>query len=192
MQVTSATSSSAAANAAASTSSSSNSALSEAQFLKLLTEQLENQDPLQPEDDTQFLAQMAQFTSLQETDTLNQQVERLTAASYIGSTVTVNPGSSAQVTGQVTGVDTSGADPQLIINGSEYPLAQLQMVTASGSTATTPAATADAATAATQAATPAGSALTAVQAKIAAAQARIATAIPSSLSSILSAVTPKS
>jgi hypothetical protein len=114
---------------------------------------------------------MAQFTSLQETNTLNQQVERLTAASYIGSTVTVNPGSSAQVTGQVTGVDTSGPDPELIINGSEYPLAELQQVSgATSSPATTAAATAAAS----------------------AVQARIVSARPRSLSNILSAVTPKS
>jgi len=181
MQVNSATSSSAAATATASTSSSSNSALSESQFLKLLTQQLENQDPLQPEDDTQFLAQMAQFTSLQETNTLNQQVERLTAASYIGATVTVNPGNLAPVTGQVTGVDTSGADPALIINGSEYPLSQLQKVAATGATPPAAAAAASAASVAT----PLGSALTSLQAKLAA-------ATPSSLSSILSAATPKS
>lgn len=108
--------------------SSSNNGLSETQFLQLLTEQLENQDPLQPEDDTAFLAQMAQFTSLQETDTLNQQVERLTAANYIGATVTVNPGNSSPVTGVVTGVDTSGTDPQLVINNSEYPLSELTSV----------------------------------------------------------------
>ena len=170
MQVNSASSSSAAATSTASTSSSSNSVLSESQFLKLLTQQLENQDPLQPMDDTQFLAQMAQFTSLQETNTLNQQVERLTATSYIGATVTVNPGSSAPVTGLVTGVDTSGADPALIINGSEYPLSQLQKVTAPGLSPS---------------AAPAAAASSSVQAKLAA-------ALPSSLSSILSASTPKS
>jgi flagellar basal-body rod modification protein FlgD len=115
------------ASSASATSSTGNSTLSETQFLQLLTEQLENQDPLQPEDDTQFLSQMAQFTALQETNTLNQQVQNLTAGSYIGSTVTVNPGTTL-VTGQVTGVDTSGATPQLVINGSEYPLAELQMV----------------------------------------------------------------
>src|SRR5579863_3954843 len=105
-----------AASQKASTAGSSNSnGLSETQFLQLLTKQLENQDPLQPEDDTAFLAQMAQFTSLQETDTLNQQVERLTAAGYIGATVTVNPGSSSPVTGTVTGIDDSGTDPALII-----------------------------------------------------------------------------
>jgi flagellar basal-body rod modification protein FlgD len=131
------TSRAASASPAASTAaSSSNNGLSETQFLQLLTEQLENQDPLQPEDDTAFLAQMAQFTSLQETDTLNQQVERLTAAGYIGSTVTVNPGSSSPVTGTVTGIDDSGTDPALIINNEEYPLSQVSYVAppASGST----------------------------------------------------------
>jgi flagellar basal-body rod modification protein FlgD len=129
MHITSSTYPSAAGGAPAPTSSASNTSLTEDQFLKLLTQQLENQDPLQPTDDTQFLAQMAQFTSLQETDTLNHQINRLTAASYIGSTVTVNPGSGAPVTGQVTAVDTSGSDPKLVINGFEYPLAELQMVT---------------------------------------------------------------
>ncbi len=129
MQVNSATSA-ATAQAASTAGSSSSSGLSETQFLQLLTEQLENQDPLQPEDDTQFLAQMAQFTSLQETDTLNQQVERLTAAGYIGATVTINPGNSAPVVGQVSGVDTGGTDPQLIGNRSEDPLSPLSCVSA--------------------------------------------------------------
>ncbi len=130
--------------ASSSSSSSSNSTLSETQFLQLLTEQLENQDPLQPMDDTAFLSQMAQFTALQETNTLNGQVQNLTAGSYIGETVTVNPGNSAEVTGQVTGVDTSGSTPQLVINGTEYPLSELQMInpvapgtgSASGTTST--------------------------------------------------------
>jgi|SRR5271165_381574 len=128
MQVTPASSSPAAAAAPLTAGSATSSALSETQFLQLLTKQLENQDPLQPQSDTQFLAQMAQFTSLQETDTLNQQVERLTASNYIGSTVTVNSGNSL-VTGQVTGVDTSATDPKLIINGAEYPLSALQLIT---------------------------------------------------------------
>ncbi len=142
MQVNIATSAPAApaAPAASTAASSSAGGLSETQFLQLLTEQLENQDPLQPEDDTQFLAQMAQFTSLQETDTLNQQVERLTAAGYLGSTVTVSPGNTAPVTGQVSGVDTSGTDPQLIINGAEYPLSQLSFVTSAPAASATAAA----------------------------------------------------
>jgi flagellar basal-body rod modification protein FlgD len=130
MQVTPNTASAPAASqaAAGTNAANSNSALTETQFLQLLTEQLENQDPLQPEDDTQFLAQMAQFTSLQEADTTNKQISNLTAATYIGTTVTINPGSGSLVTGQVQGVDTSGAAPQLIVNGTEYPLSELQLV----------------------------------------------------------------
>jgi flagellar basal-body rod modification protein FlgD len=141
MQINTVTSNVAATQPQASSTaaSSSNNGLSETQFLQLLTEQLENQDPLQPEDDTTFLAQMAQFTNLQETDTLNQQVERLTAAGYIGTTVTVNPGNSSPVTGQVTGIDTSGTDPALVINNSEYPLSELTYV--AGVPVNTPAAT---------------------------------------------------
>jgi flagellar basal-body rod modification protein FlgD len=134
MQVTPRTASAASPTAAstATNASNSNSALTETQFLQLLTEQLENQDPLQPEDDTQFLAQMAQFTSLQEADTTNQQISNLTAATYIGTTVTINPGSGNLITGQVQAVDTSGASPQLVVNGSEYPLSALQLVQPTG------------------------------------------------------------
>lgn len=146
-----------------SNATTSNSTLSETQFLQLLTQQLENQDPLQPMDDTAFLSQMAQFTSLQETNTLNQQIQNLTASSYIGRTVTVNPGNSSPVTGQVTGVDTSGSLPQLVINGTEYPLAELQMVDPTLPTTTTSSAT-NAATAASAPSTRVSSAVKAVKA----------------------------
>ncbi|MFZ1054354.1 MAG: flagellar hook capping FlgD N-terminal domain-containing protein [Opitutaceae bacterium] len=168
MQVNTSTySSNAAATASASSASTTaGSTLSETQFLQLLTEQLENQDPLQPEDDTQFLSQMAQFTALQETNTLNQQVQNLTAGSYIGSTVTVNPGtSSSAVTGKVTGVDTSGTTPQLVINGNEYPLSELQMVdpvVASASTASSTSSASSAASTPTASSTPVATAIKAV------------------------------
>jgi len=40
-----------------------NATLDKTAFLKLLIEQLKNQDPLQPQDDTQFIAQLAQYSS---------------------------------------------------------------------------------------------------------------------------------
>jgi flagellar basal-body rod modification protein FlgD len=62
-----------AAPAASGSSSSSNSASnavdplgSEQTFLKLLVAQLQNQDPTQPQDGTQFVAQLAQFASLEQ------------------------------------------------------------------------------------------------------------------------------
>lgn len=46
------------------------------EFMKLLIAQLENQDPLQPTDNTEFIAQMAQFSSLEGITNLNQTVNQ--------------------------------------------------------------------------------------------------------------------
>ncbi|MCT4534440.1 flagellar hook capping FlgD N-terminal domain-containing protein [Halodesulfovibrio sp.] len=48
------------------------SSLGKDDFMKLLTTQMSNQDPLKPTDDTQMLAQLAQFSSLEQLSTLNQ------------------------------------------------------------------------------------------------------------------------
>ncbi|HEX3467275.1 MAG TPA: flagellar hook capping FlgD N-terminal domain-containing protein, partial [Candidatus Elarobacter sp.] len=57
--------------AATSQSSSLNSQLGETAFLQLLTTQLQNQDPLNPMDDTQSVAELAQFSALQATTSLS-------------------------------------------------------------------------------------------------------------------------
>lgn len=46
-------------------------------FLKILTVELSNQDPLNSTDNTQYVSQMAQFTALEQTQNLNSSVERL-------------------------------------------------------------------------------------------------------------------
>src|ERR1700716_3318115 len=44
-------------------------------FLKLLMAQLQNQDPMKPMDDTQMIAQMAQFSALEATQQLNATIQ---------------------------------------------------------------------------------------------------------------------
>jgi flagellar basal-body rod modification protein FlgD len=51
--------------------------LGSADFLKLRTTQLKQQDPLNPADNTQMLAQMAQFTSLSQTTEMNKGISDL-------------------------------------------------------------------------------------------------------------------
>ncbi len=46
-------------------------------FLKLLITQLRYQDPLQPSDNGEFLAQMAQFTSLEQVQNINEGLEKI-------------------------------------------------------------------------------------------------------------------
>ncbi|MDX6385173.1 MAG: flagellar basal-body rod modification protein FlgD [Blastocatellia bacterium] len=47
-------------------------------FLKLLVEQLKHQDPLAPQDGTQFVAQLAQFNSLEQLISINERLGKLT------------------------------------------------------------------------------------------------------------------
>jgi len=122
--------------------------LGENDFLQLLTTQLQNQDPLQPMSDTDFIAQMATFSQLSAQDTLNtnftdysQTNDLAIAQSYIGKTVSVSGAAEdlTAATGTVTGVTVTNGAPELTIGGTNYSLSDI--------TAIQPAATADAAAA---------------------------------------------
>lgn len=66
-------------------------------FLKLLVAQLSHQDPLNPQDDKEFVAQLAQFTSVEELQNINSGITSLnaaygqqqvaTAASFLGTAI---------------------------------------------------------------------------------------------------------
>jgi flagellar basal-body rod modification protein FlgD len=49
-------------------------------FLQLLVTQLEHQDPSQPQDDSQFIAQLAQFTSVEQLTEINQTLQSIGGA----------------------------------------------------------------------------------------------------------------
>src|ERR1700678_3767743 len=78
--------------------SGSQDTLTQNDFLQLLVSQMENQDPLQPQSDTQMAAQMAQFTSLSQTSAMSSSLSMMQANSLIGSTVTVQVPNSQNTT----------------------------------------------------------------------------------------------
>ena len=103
-------------------------------FLKLITVQLQNQDPLKPMDDTQFISQMASFTNLQQTQTLtadfeaySQQAALSSASRLLGGYVTVSD-ASGTTSGQVASVIVVDGTPKIVVNGVPYDLAALQSV----------------------------------------------------------------
>lgn len=49
-------------------------------FLQLLTTQMANQDPLQPQGDTEFIAQLAQFSSLEQLTQMRASLDVIAAA----------------------------------------------------------------------------------------------------------------
>ena len=62
-------------------------------FLKLLTTQLTHQDPTQPMDNSQMLAQMAQFTSLSNSTEMNSTLKAI--ASKLDAVVSATPNTAA-------------------------------------------------------------------------------------------------
>ncbi len=67
-------------NAPNSTASTRKSSLDQADFLRLMTEQLQHQDPLKPMDNTQMVAQMAQLSTVQGITDLNTTVSGFQSA----------------------------------------------------------------------------------------------------------------
>ena len=91
-------------------------------FLKILLTQLTYQDPLKPMDNQQFMAQMAQFTSLQQTQQLNEKTDALltTQASLQSIGLTVEIGSSTgSIVGTVTALSLATDTPQLTLKTTD-------------------------------------------------------------------------
>jgi len=115
-------------------SNTSQQALTQNDFLQLLVSQMENQDPTNPQSDTDMAAQMAQFTSLTQSSAMSSSLSMLQANSLIGSTVTVQTDSNGDTaTGVVQSVQigssSAGGLPQISINGTSYNLSQVVSVT---------------------------------------------------------------
>ena len=102
-------------------------------FLKQIITQLSNQDPTNPMEDTQFIAQMAQFSSLEQMTNMNQQFTKMTAMlnsteamSTLGKTVEINLGDTT-TKGVVEGI-TRGDNPQIQVNGALYDMERINAV----------------------------------------------------------------
>ena len=95
-------------------------------FLKLLTSQLQYQDPLEPMKDTEFIAQMASFSSLDQMSSLNKNFESFfqsqmnqSVQGYLGKVVTLED-DGAEESGLVTAVTQKGGELKLTVNGRDY------------------------------------------------------------------------
>ncbi|MDU7336994.1 MAG: flagellar hook capping FlgD N-terminal domain-containing protein [Clostridium sp.] len=115
-----------------SSSGKSAASLSIDQFLSLLAAQLSNQDVLNPTQDTEFVAQMAQFTSLQALENLNQYASYQYGSSLIGKKVSVakydTSGKYISDIGIVSQADYSSGDTTVIVNGRSYDLTNIMEV----------------------------------------------------------------
>jgi flagellar basal-body rod modification protein FlgD len=101
------------------------SVVSQEEFLKILLTQLQFQDPLKPLDNQEFIAQLAQFTNLEQTRQMSDGVSTLLtiqsssqSIGLIGKTVDVRTANAA-ATGEVTTVTFSSGQPRLTVKTSD-------------------------------------------------------------------------
>jgi flagellar basal-body rod modification protein FlgD len=95
--------------------------MSQQDFIKILMTQMTYQDPLKPMDNEQFMAQMAQFTALQQTTDLNtnlvqliQNQAALSSVGLLGRSVDITT-ASGSMTGTVQGLSYSGNLPVMTV-----------------------------------------------------------------------------
>jgi len=91
--------------------------LGKEEFLKILIAQLQNQDPLSPVDDKEFIAQLAQFSTLEQMQNMSYDFNVMRGMDLIGRTV------YAEVYNDITGqlVPVAGeVDSAIFSNGKLY------------------------------------------------------------------------
>ena len=97
-------------------------------FLQILVSQLANQDPLNPVEDQDFIAQLAQFSVLEQVQSINEGFSFSQALSLVGKSVyatyTAENGRPETLFGRVDLALMRKGQPWLEINGIQIPLDQ--------------------------------------------------------------------
>jgi flagellar basal-body rod modification protein FlgD len=124
---------------AAATTGAAGKMLGKDDFLKLLLAQLQNQDPSKPMDDSQTIAQMAQFSALEAMQNLQQTIQQSSnvstlfqAGGMVGKYVQAAQADGTDITGAVSDVDFTSANgvitPTLVVNGQDVDYATIVKV----------------------------------------------------------------
>ncbi|MCD6460356.1 flagellar hook capping protein [bacterium] len=122
-------------------SSQQGSELGKDDFLNLLVAQLANQDPLDPMDNQDFIAQMAQFSALEQQTNLNGNFEKFLSgnmisqySSLVGKEVTaVNNTAEEDLKGLVTKLTFEEGKTYITVNNEKVPVENIKEIKLSNS-----------------------------------------------------------
>ena len=111
-------------------------------FMKLLLAQMGNQDPMKPMEDKEFIAQLAQFNSLEQMQQVNKGIQELATAQQmteanllLGRQVQAF-GAEGVITGEVRAVTMVSGKPMLRIGTEEVALSDVSRILMPGEPAT--------------------------------------------------------
>jgi flagellar basal-body rod modification protein FlgD len=117
-----------------SSDSTSSNELGKEAFLQLLITQMQYQDPLDPQDNSEMVSQLAQFSALEEMQNVVSSLSNSQALSLVGKNVIIEVGKSSgsdnttTVGGTVDYVQMVDGTAKLSINGTLYDYDDLDMV----------------------------------------------------------------
>ena len=104
-------------------------------FLKLLVAQMSAQDPMNPVSNSDFVSQMAQFSNLQTSQTMQTNLAGLESSQAVlqangllGRMVQVQSAHGVTDTGIVSAVGIQAGTPSIIVNGQSHDLSQVLSV----------------------------------------------------------------
>lgn len=117
-----------------------NGDLSVDDFYTLLLAEMTNQDPLEPTSNTEFISQMATFTSMKSQQDALYYSNASYASSLVGKTVLVATTSGSKlntITGVVSNINLSGTNFTVTVNGKEYDLKNIMKIVSDTDTSST-------------------------------------------------------
>ena len=118
------------------TKKSDSSGLDDDDFMKLLLAQIQNQNPLEPMDNQEFMSQLTQMNSLNVLKSIDANMENLltedqfsNAAAMIGKEVEYTLGGDTTLSGTVSAVSIEDGIVMLTIDGVQIPLSDVTKIT---------------------------------------------------------------
>jgi flagellar basal-body rod modification protein FlgD len=117
-----------------STKTTGNSVLGKDQFLKILITQLQNQDPMEPMQDKEFIAQMAQFTSVEQLMNISTQLTSMnqslgTVSGLIGKDITwTDTATNLPKTGNVESIVVSKGIQYAVVGKDRVALTDITQI----------------------------------------------------------------
>ena len=120
-------------NSQSSTSKAKNSSLDKEAFLQLLVAQMKYQDPLQPTSNTEYISQLATFSSLEEMQNMNKTMTDMQGTELVGKQVVMKvtsnvSGETSYVSGMVDYIQRENGKTFLVIEGNPYNIEDLDSV----------------------------------------------------------------
>lgn len=115
------------------TVASTNANMSMEDFYKIMAAQLKYQDPSSPTDTSDMLNQMTQMSMINSLENMNTMTRTSYATSMMGKEVTIaikhrDKSQIEEVRGKVTGVNLSGRETTVWVNGKEYNVSQIMQI----------------------------------------------------------------